>query len=513
MKILRLLTALGVIVSINACQTDALEGLNANNSNFRVTSGAAAPLTANDFNRLSPENQYAVASKLLGTLYKGEPMHEFFDLKKGVQKLRPMHADFLNETVAQLNIRLDSRDSYAQLIEEKYAFNATRKPMAEPLAAMYELPVSRDQFEIWMAYTLANTILFSPAEEIDSASHIDVQKVHAGLARAMARDDNIRQIILTHMKSEANWRRFRSPEDNTREMIEIYLGLFDRDEDVPKASKACKNWYLTDDTEDYQLVVDLLDENTEPQLVLDNKWVTTCDEFYAAIAQHPLVIPRITTVLVDHFFPTSTSEKRATIVQSIVSSQPTHFKHIFIAMLFSKAYLLENERPKRFEEAFFGTGGRIYWHANRDFFNNITNLSTSTDFPTLAKMNQPAMTLKLGRWKDQPLDSLSFAVFHKGMREQLLLPRVSDKLNTGQRGWAPELLENALFLTGDDFINYLFLSVANRRASDEELKALNDFISDKQYDSNEIRKTQIVFDYLSRLPETYFLNKIEDASL
>lgn len=91
------------------------------------------------------------------------------------------------------------------------------------------------------------------------------------------------------MISQENWRRFRSPEDNTREMIEIFLGLFDQDAEVPKASIACKNWSLTDDEQGYQLVIGF-DENTEPQEVLGAA-ILSCYDFYQAVAQHPLLIP------------------------------------------------------------------------------------------------------------------------------------------------------------------------------------------------------------------------------
>ena len=351
--------------------------------------------------------------------------------------------------------------------------------------------------------------MFSPAAEIESASSIDTQKVHSGLARAMANDASIRQIVLTHMKSEANWRRFRSPEDNTREMIEIFLGFFDKDEDVPKASKACKNWSLTDDTQQYQLVVDLLNENTEPQQVL-GEWVTTCDEFFELIANHEQMIPRVTTVLVDHFFPTMDAETRADVVKSIVDSNPTHFDHIFIGIIFSKQYLLANERPKKFEETYFNTGERIYWKASTRFFDQINEGQDSNQL-TMAKMGQPAMSLKLGRWKDQPLDSLSFAVYHQTVREKLLISRIRDELNFNTPGWTSKFIDEAGYLSGDDYVQYHFLSVLARRASDKELEVLNKFIDDKGYTKEKEEKTLVILDYISRLPELYYFNKVKDV--
>jgi hypothetical protein len=304
-------------------------------------------------------------------------------------------------------------------------------------------------------------------------------------------------------------------------MIEIYLGLFDKDEEVPKASKACKNWSLTDADDGYQLVVDLLNENTEPQTIL-GKTVTTCEEFYQLIAEHELVIPRITTVLIDHFFPNYDSQTRAALVKSISDSNPTQFEHIFIAILFSKEYLLNNERPKRFEETFFNLADRIYWESDKYFFNKLTSSDESTVFPTLLLMKQPAMRLKLGRWKDQPLDSLSFATYHQGIREKLLIKQVGEvdeSLTENQIarqeyfGWSDKLIRDSEVFTGKDFIQFHFLSVLGRYATDVELLTLEDFITKKAITDNPEKKSLLIMDYLSRLPELYYFNKIDNVDL
>ncbi|MBW2468110.1 MAG: hypothetical protein JRE62_02360, partial [Deltaproteobacteria bacterium] len=61
--------------------------------------------------------------------------------------------------------------------------------------------------------------------------------------KGIRQDNSIRQIVYDHMVSQENWRRFRSPEDNTREMMEIFLKRFN-DAEVPLAAMACKNWSL-----------------------------------------------------------------------------------------------------------------------------------------------------------------------------------------------------------------------------------------------------------------------------
>ena len=183
-------------------------------------------------------------------------MDAFFDLSAGLKSpVRKDQADTLSDIRMRLGQPLDTETRYRidrliegdpdaldvngdpEPLEPRYAFNNNR-PKQMPLARITEYPLSKDMFSQWMALHLTNTILFSPAEEIDSADITDVQNLFRRLELAIKNDTSVRAIVSTHQRSVENWRRFRSPEDNTREMIEIYLGLFDRDDDVPKASTA-----------------------------------------------------------------------------------------------------------------------------------------------------------------------------------------------------------------------------------------------------------------------------------
>jgi len=498
------LLSLGIVVGLIGCQAEQLQ-VDEEQSRLTNTKEAAAPLSEVEYDKLSPESQYRVANKLSATLFKGVPASEFFDLGHGINELKVDGGkNYLTETRAALSERLLNKDNYSRAIEARHIFNRDEQAVsAEPLATIHEYPLSRDLFEAWMAYTLANTILFSPAPEIDSADHIDVQRIYDGLLKAMSEDASIRDIILVHQKSQANWRRFRSPEDNTREMIEIYLGLFDRDADVPKASIACKNWSLTDDDDGYQLVIDHSEANTEPQQLLDGYWVTSCEEFYEVIASHPLVIPRITTFLVDRFFPNFSSQKRAAIVQDIVATNPVRFHDIFLPILFSKEYLLNNEKPKSFEETFFNLAARTQWEAHTRFLNELVNTDLGSTQPTLYKMGQPAMRLKLGRFKDQPLDSLSFATYHQAVRDRVLV------VNDPRWGsWnESEFSEYGDYFELEEYIQYLFISAASRKATIEELETLTSVIETAN-EENKIGQARIVFDYISRLPEIYFYNTV-----
>lgn len=462
--------------------------------------GAAARLTAAEYAELGPLEQFHVANKLAGALYKGVPATQFFDWNAGVDGLSVTAGgeNFVNKTAEQLGQSLKSPTAYVERYKARYTFNDTRRATAVPLAAIFEYPLSRDQFNAWSAYTLANTILFSPAEEIDSASYADVHNVYNGLLKALNDNATIREIAFAHMVSEANWRRFRSPEDNTREMIEIYLGLFDRDEDVPRAAIACKNWYITDDAGGYELQRDILEENRVPQKVLD-QWVTTCEDFFRLVATHPLLVPRVTTVLVDQFFPKYSAEQRAALVQSIMATQPERFQDVFAAILLSREYLLNNERPQSLEETLFNVAGRLQWTPRANFFNALTNPDPGA-VATLHNMKQPSMSLKLGRWKDQPMDSLSFAHFHRAVREQVLIDERVDPFNKDDGGWNSDIVAPADFLSKKDFIQYLFISVLSRKPNDQELTTLTTLTKDAKPRG----VAMITFDYFSRLPELYF---------
>jgi len=499
---------------LTACKPDSpSQGANSDESTTmfgaQVVNGEAAALSSTEYNQLTAEEQYAVANRLMGTLYKGIPADEFFDLEQGLGSPRVGGGgDFINRTARQMTQELPNAGDYLQQINDNYDFNSTRYAQEMPLALMFDLPISRDLFTHWMAYTLANTILFSPALEMDSADYFDVHRVYSKLVSRINSNTSIRDIIYQHMISQENWRRFRSPEDNTREMIEIYLGLFDRDDEVPKASQTCQNWYLTGDSQDYQLVI-TLDENIVPQKVL-GQWINTCFDFYQTVSNHPRVVARVANVLVDHFFVDMEQTKRAALVQSIVSSNPTRFEHIFTAIIFSREYLLNSDRPRRLEETFFNIAHRTKWHPHRRFFQDLNNPSGGGSFPTLAQMKQPGMTLKLGRWAFQPLDSLSFSYYHKLVRERLLLDRRTNLTNDNDAGWEPGFLEKAENLSGEDFIHYLFLSSVGRKASSQEISTLNGVFANRGYDRSERRteQTLITFDYISRLPETYFNNRI-----
>ena len=479
------------------------------NSENNETSGgnsSSLELTAAEYAALPALERYAVINKLMSALYKGTAATDFFDLSSGLEPLTINSAAMgIGDVKSALETPMADKSAVLALIDEKYNFNERAQPHQYPLAMLFEFPLSRDYLAVWMAYRLANTILFSPALELETVNYTDIQRVFQRLVSMIENGDAIRDVVYTHMISQENWRRFRSPEDNTREMMEIFLGRF-KDEEVPRASLACKNWSLTDDSDDYQLVIGY-DENTEAQAILDTT-VTTCTDFYMAVANHADLIPRITSLLVESLLNGSPAEVQQQVVDTIVSENPQVFEDIFIPIIFSREFLLNTERPAQFEERFFNIAHRISWWAYANFFQYINPAWGSTN-TTLNNMKQAALTYKLGRSAEVPLDTLSFSYFHKAVRERLLLDRRSDEFNENDGGWQVEFIE--IGLEENDFIKYLFLSIISRWPTPVELSTLREIIEDRGYASEDraVYQALITMDYISRLSETYYLNALD----
>ena len=527
-------------VTLSACDPGQPGGT----SDF-VVSGTAAALSQGEFNQLSAEDQYKVANKLYGTFFRGVSADEFYDLSSGdTATLTPASTNFINDTRNALRAGLsqpvrqgidadiDGIDAEGNPVEAnaKYRFDSDR-PRQIPLARIKEYPVSRDLFVNWMAYFLTNTIMFSPAIEMESAFIIDAQRVYRFLVRSIEEGESIRSIVRANLAQLHRWRVSRSAENHALEAYELYLGLFETEEDSYKGGIACRDYYLTDEANDYLL--DVTDfPNTTPQLVLEDYYVTTCEDLYDVIAGHPLLMPRVTEVIVNYFFSGRSLEDRLAIIGSIVNSNPETFEDIFTGLLFSREYLLRTERPKSFEENFMGMLDTLKWDpqgaspANRDIFRNMASRSFSQLY--VGNMGWDTMSLKIGRIPDVPLDALSFANYHKAIREEYLKRTDSysgrssrpSGLFYDDNGDVHSMLES---MTVESFIDYLFLNAVQRKANADERADFYDLIVNVKNHTNTDSTTglevirsdrfddiaSLVFDYISRLPEFYYFKSVQ----
>ncbi len=525
----KIITAIVLSISIAACGGAPSDSSSSfSNPALATMSGTASAMTQAELDTLTDEQQLQVANKLLGTMMKGMPVNELFDISQGMQSIQgatvasaTLSSSRISSLIATTHQALTTSLNGAERfqadtrINEDYRFTSGR-PQEEPLAQFYEYPLSKDMFDRYVAYILMNTILFSPAEEIDSVDMDDVFSVYNNLVQDLRFNRNIRQIVARHQRSLENWRRFRSPEDNTREMIEIYLGLFDRDEDVPLASIACQDLFLTDEDEGY-LLMSTGNLNTTPQLIFANEslppytpaFITRCNDFYDFVASHPLLIPRMASVLVDYYMQGRDAAIRGQMVQDIVDSGAQTFQDIIAGIIFSREYLLLTERPKSFEEIFFSTSAQIGWDARRDIWRGMASGSGGIREVHLEQMGWPTMSSKLGRVAGVPQDAFAFANYHKGFREALMIDRTQ---------WRNQLVDSDIAaLSTSEFIDYLFMSTCLRRALPDEQTDLTAIAASLGYLSNGNQSVasnrhdeiaQIVFDYISRLPEIYHFNQI-----
>jgi hypothetical protein len=464
-------------------------------------------LTAAEYEALPALEKYAVINKLMAVLYKGTAAADFFDLSGGLEPLKiSSDTTGIGDVRSALKQPMADKNAVLARIDETFQFHSRARPAQYPLAMLFEFPLSRDYFAVWMAYRLANTILFSPALELETVSYTDVHRVFQRLVNMIENGESIRDVVYAHMVSQENWRRFRSPEDNTREMMEIFLGRF-VDGEVPRASVACGNWSLTDDSDDYQLLIGY-NENTQPQQIMDTT-VTTCTDFYMAVANHADLIPRITSILVGSILNGSPADVQQQVVDTIVSENPLQFEDIFLPIIFSRQFLLNTERPAHVEELFLNIAHRISWWPYANFFHHINMPWNNPDYPALKNMKQASMTYKLGRPAQVPLDTLSFSYFHKAIREQLLLDQRRDLFDANDGGWQAEFID--VGLSGDDLVTYLFVGILSRRPTDTELATLRGVFEDRGYTSEAraLYQALITMDYISRLSETYYLNGLE----
>lgn len=532
-----------------------------------ATRGAAIALSEADYRALPAIDQYRVSNRLLMTLYRGVSVDEFFNLSNGLYPLRPARQNHLSQVrnalgisltvqqrqAARARIGLNPDDSSTGSADARYEFttnsndNSTLLHQQIPLAHINEFPLSRDLYVDWMAYFLTNTILFSPALEMESTDAKDAAFAYHYLRNRIRDGETVRGIVRGYLSTQSRWRVSRSAENHALEAYELYLGLFDTEEDSRRGGIACRDWRLTSEAAGYQLVRSG-EENQSYQKILDNYYVRNCDDLYDVIISHPLFIPRMTEVIANYLLSNLPAAERLAVVEAVVEAQPQTFEDIFTALLFSKAYLLDAERPLWFEENLFGTLHRLRWSIERDYgvigdriLRDIQEYTGSDLYQ--GDMGSAAMTYKIGRTPEVPMDALSFASHSKAMREGMMVNNQGGwrggEWNSGADGFKglyldalprdsnPSLLETRVRadiapLNAADFIDYLFLSTLMRSATLTEQNALMDLLDeddrdrirldsetgeyrvrDNPYYYNEV--ALVVMDYIARLPEFYYL--------
>lgn len=468
------------------------------------------------FNALPAAQQLYVADKLLATLYYGIPDDELEALIASgifISSVREMIASDQND-LAQAEARLNDNGDDGEFSFSDWPSGAAET--AKILARFYVLPyLDKNYVQYWSAYVLASSIMFSPAFELESSHNPNIERIYSALVRAQREEYSLGYSTFLHMISDDNWRRFRSPEDNGREMMEIFLKDFD-DTHVPLAGKALQNWHLDRDND--TLVVGL-DENRDP-VALFGTTVFNGYDFYRELAKSPAFVPAVIARLADVYFPTFSKAEKSSIVDAIIKSDPQTWQDILLQIVFSKSYLLDSDKPKSAEAVFFSLSKKLHFTHQQNFFSYFAG--------ALNDMNQAAMKYKLGKSVAVPLDSQSFITYHKFIREKVMM-RYRTKWSSG---WETEaLLPDTLFegISAYEYeallerlVDHIFLSSVARYPDEQELaffkeKMLKEdgtpgsgfriFRDDGKLD--ERRNAAVtVLDYLSRLTELYQYTKV-----
>jgi hypothetical protein len=536
-------------------------------------------LNQNEFDALTADDQFVVANKVLSTMYRGLPMDEFFDLPQGLTNPKVKYGSFIEDLQGKLANKLSSteliqannltfdKDNEFSSPAAYVGLDTDNHPHQLTMAKIQGYPISKDQLAHWMSYFLANTIMFSPAREMESSNKQDIDRVLSYLKANIYADASIRDTIRGWLNSLSRWRVSRSAENHALEMFELYLGIFndtaEEQQNTINGGKACSAWLLTDNGDDYQLKKDpYIDEGIESVKVFDN-FISTCAELYDLVAGHPLVIPRVTEVIVNYFLDGSTSQAKQALIQNIVNTGPVTFQDIFLPIIFSEEFLLNSVRPKTFEENMFGFLHSMSWspragsgETDRFMMNRMLNSGRFDSGADIGvhRMGWASMESKIGRTPFLPMDSLSFATYHKAIRESVLLnnrafdgrnhPERTDFTEAAEPSEPPFTIENGAFyiagtenlkpeldgISVHDFIDLVFLSALGRRATSEETEGFKQEGTTRDYlrfydEVLELRRSgggddeiyeywvddfaEIMLDYISRLPEFYYYRSVE----
>ena len=472
---------------------------------------ALEPMDDQGFNALADDDKIYVAKKLYATLYKGVSLQALRSRIDSGDFISSMKSRLYASDIAQPDLDKIFVDDYTipyagrqgdRLFEKRWRI------FSHIASTLYYTKLSRPYFSEWVAYMLAQTILFSPAYEVESVRPFPelVASNYQRLRRMVDEEKSIQEIAYEHMMSRENWARFRSPEDNAREMLEIWLYDYD-DSHVPPAAQALKNWRWELRREKnaegiygniykfYNGTNNRTEENQQPVELL-GKRIRTGEEFYRAIVEHPDFLPGVIERIVNLFFPTFSAEQKREIISAIAQAKPATFRELFAHILFSKKYLLQSKRIKTMEEVYMSLAHTLDMEPTGA--QSFRYLFTSG----MGGSNQEALTYKLGRLDEGVSDTDSVIRYHQYIRTNIFLKR-------GAGGWNSTMLKSRYGGdTVEQLLNTMFLDIVGRRMSADEESELVSIITDAGVEDmgsewNRFAIMLMTFDYFSRLSEIY----------
>lgn len=461
-------------------------------------------LTDSEFNLLSEEQKLQVADKLLSSFFFGYPLSEL--------KTKIASGSFLSGVRSGLEVETTNKGVLEDYILDNNYFTQYSnwsEPQAITILARFYAMDDLDKyfFNNWVSYILTQTIMFSPAYELNSTHTPNIAGVYNRLVNMLDADSGMRYITYKHMMSEDNWRRFRSSEDNGREMLEIFL-QDESDNHVALSGIALKNWTLHSDSDTLQVG---LNKNTVNLTALTEFFggqpVITGEDFYRELVKSDRFTTAVTQRLVDFFFPEKTMFEKQQITNSIVISNPETWQDILLQILFSEEYLLHNNRGQSAEETFYSLAKKMDYRHRRSTFYELKSY--------LEEMHQATMKYKLGKLNRVPEDTLSFANYHSFIRERVLMrqanPEQTDPDRWDYYGWMPTYTASDQFVANPSdhvsslrsLVDYLFESTIARKATNDEHALFRNHIIEQRNGENLFRRWEFhMFETDSSDPQT-----------
>ncbi|WP_456451439.1 hypothetical protein, partial [Hydrogenimonas sp.] len=128
------------------------------------------PLTDSEFENLSDEQKYKVAIKLYGSLFYGIDFDRFGQTVLSGRFIRDTWELFNRENTPAQIAAVEAK--VAEYYHDDGYYNPY-KLMGQMLARLYEMEPGKAYVNRWAAYVLTQTILFSPAYELDTVYTVD----------------------------------------------------------------------------------------------------------------------------------------------------------------------------------------------------------------------------------------------------------------------------------------------------------------------------------------------------
>ncbi|MFC1798005.1 hypothetical protein ACFLY2_02465 [Patescibacteria group bacterium] len=437
--------------------------------------------------------QTKIAQKILSTLYKGMNVNE-------IDKLLDS-GTFISHIKDKINNRKLDPSEMDDVVTKVKSHYFRNRALQEPLAMIAYIPLSKDYINLITAYRLMQSILYSGAYELDTVGQDEVINLFEMLFSGLKEGKTIEEIVYDYLDSLAIALRFPASENRTREIMEIFLMIFndllaEEDQLVPITSKLCQNYQINNSTK--KLVIDPFYENTET-LTLFGKQVRTCDDFHKAVVDHPDLTKVQIIRLVDVFFPNSSLEQKDLVIDKILESNPEGYQYIIKQIIFSDEYLLRTDNYKSIEETAFPFAGITDFTFYKNFFYYFED--------KFRYMGQRTNTYKLGRSNSTPIDPRNFQIHRNTNRDMLVRDTLSNQLNENDGGWGIDFLNSLDNSSERAFVNDISRNFTGGVLSDLEFEIMEFQLGDKLDISTISYKTKlikIVLDYLLYMKTDYY---------